>query len=285
LYFVVTTAFLLRHLPLHFLPGALGDTSPLTVPWPAYFTFTQNFFMVRLGWYGPGAMAVTWSLAVEEQFYLAIPFVIRKIRNTSLAVTLTLLVIGAAMLRLLLRHTLTHGDFACYVLMPCRMDALGLGVLSAYLVRRPEFWKELMARQNQLWWAVVILFAGVGFMTSRNYAQMSLPMTTWGYSWLALFYTCVLLGAVSSSTGTWHRVLCNPLLTRLGTLAYCSYLLHYPLIQTGRRVFHVLLPSHPSAAFLCGALSAVALTLVLAMLSWHFLEKPMLRRGHKYRYS
>lgn len=284
LYLGVTILFLLRHLPVRFLPGALGDTSPLTIPWASYLTFTQNFFMVHLGWFGPTAMVVTWSLAVEEQFYLVIPFVIRKIGNRRLVGAMVLIFIAATVLRVVLRHTLLHGDFACYVLMPCRADSLCLGVLSAYLVRRPAFWNQLIRRRKLLWGAGVILFGGIAYMTARHYDNLSAPMTTWGYPWLALFYTCCLLAAVSSAGGIWHGILRNAHLMRLGTLAYCTYLLHFPLIQGGRRVLQVLLPSHPEAAFLAGGLLAIALTLVLAMLSWRFFEQPMLRRGHKYQY-
>jgi peptidoglycan/LPS O-acetylase OafA/YrhL len=284
LYFAITFLFLLHHLPLRVLPAAFGESSPLNIPWLSYLTFTQSFFMIHLGWYGPAAMAVTWSLAVEEQFYLVTPLMIRKFREKRLVAALLFIIIGAPFLRLLLRHVLIHGDFACYVLMPCRADALCLGVLIAYMVRRPAFWNGLIVRRKLLWSITGILFVGVAFMTWRNYQQLSLPMTTWGYSWLALFYACCLLISISSFTGVWHWILCSRWLRHLGTLAYCSYLLHYPLIQAGRRVFHALLPSYPAAAWLIGGLSAVALTLVLAALSWRYFEKPMLRRGHKYQY-
>lgn len=283
LYLSVTILFLLRHL-FTALPGPLGDSSPLAIPWASYLTFTQTFFMVHLGWYGAPGMAVTWSLAVEEQFYLATPLIVRTIRRRFLPMALVVTIVGVPFLRLFLRHTLAHGDFACYVLTPCRADALCLGVLAAYLVRRPAFWAQLIQRRYLLWAATSIFFAGVVFMTGRRYDQLSLAMTTWGYSWLALFYACCLLIAVSLSSGLWHRMLCTPLLMRLGTLAYCTYLLHYPLIQTGRRISQVLLPSHPQAAYLTGGLAAVAFTLVLATFSWRYFEKPMLKRGHRYQY-
>ncbi len=280
LYLGITTLFLLHHA----LPHVFGDASPLSIPWASYPTFTQSFFMVHLGWYGPTAMAVTWSLAVEEQFYLATPFLIRKIRGTWLVAALLFTIIVVPFLRLLLRHTLPHGDFACYILMPCRADALCLGVLSAYLVRRPAFWHQLIVGRKRLWAATGILVAGVAFMTWRHYDQLSLPMTTLGYSCLALFYTCCLLIVVSSTAGVWHSVLCSKWLMHLGTLAYCTYLLHYPVIDAGHRVFAWLLPSHRNAAWLIGSFLAITVTLVLATLSWNYFEKPMLRRGHKYQY-
>ena len=284
LYFAVTGIFLLRHLTGSLLPGKLGGTSPLAIPWISYLTFTQNFFMVHLGWFGSTAMLVTWSLAIEEQFYLIIPFLIRKIPWDRLAPVLALVIAGVPFLRLLLRYSIAHGDFGCFALMPCRADALCLGVLSAYLVRRPAFWKQLISRRSLLLSANAILLAGIAFLTYKNYQILSLPMTTWGYSWIALFYTTCLLTVISSSRGIWHSLLCHPALMRLGTLAYCTYLLHYPLIQAARRGISVLFPLHPEAAYVCGALVAIAVTLVLATLSWRFFEKPMLRRGQKYQY-
>ena len=47
------------------------------LPWYSYLTFAQNVWMVKLHTLGYWQLAVTWSLAVEEQFYLTLPFVIR----------------------------------------------------------------------------------------------------------------------------------------------------------------------------------------------------------------
>jgi len=284
LYWLVTTLFLLRHLNIPWMPKVLGDSSPLNIPALAYLTFTQAFFMVRQGWYGAPGLAVTWSLAVEEQYYLIAPLLIRKVSTRKLPWVLGFTIVAAPFLRLLSRHVLAHGDYACYVLMPCRADALCLGILAAYLVRRPAFWTQLTTRRDLLLGTTAAFFLGIVFLIERNYNQFSWDMTVWGYSLLAFFYTCCLLIAVSSHQGWWHRVLCHPWLMRLGTLAYCLYLLHYPLIQTGRRVAASVFHGHPEAAYLVGAGFGVAIALALAMLSWRYFEKPMLRRGHRYQY-
>ena len=280
LYGVMTFLFLMRHLPFRLLPGHFGDVSPLTIPWWSYVTLTQNFWMAQQGWYGAVAMAVTWSLAVEEQFYLTIPLLVRMIRPGRLLHVLALVVAGAPLLRILIRYTLPHGDYACYVLMPCRADALCMGVLSAMLVRDKRAWNLLLDKRKILFGLTAVLFAGVVFMTYRGYAQFSAPMTTFGYSWLAFFYTGCLLIAVSTSDGP--RLLRNPTLIGLGTLAYCTYLFHYPMIHASRRLLELRLS--PDNARLPGGLLGVALTLMIATLSWRFFERPLLRRGHKHVY-
>ena len=280
LYGVVTGLFLLHHVPMHVLPGPFGNVSPLTIPWWAYATLTQNFWMAQQGWYGAVAMAVTWSLAVEEQFYLTIPLMIRLIRPGRLVYVLGAVVAGAPLLRILLRFVLPHGDYACYVLMPCRADALCLGVLAAMLVRNGRGWNLLLEKRRMVWGVTLGLFAMVAFMTYRGYEQFSLPMTTFGYSVLALFYTGCLLLAVSGSARP--RVLCNSQLMGLGTLAYCSYLIHLPLIQAARRLLE--LRWSPEQAWLPGGMMGIGLTLLIASLSWKYFEKPLLRRGHRHVY-
>ncbi|MGO9863113.1 MAG: acyltransferase family protein [Terriglobales bacterium] len=280
LYFIVTALFLVRHLPFRMMPGHFGDVSPLAIPWWSYVTLTQNFWMAQLGWYGAMAMAVTWSLAVEEQFYLTIPLLVRLIRPQRLLYVLLSVVAGAPVLRALIRHLLPHGDYACYILMPCRADALCLGVLSALLVRSGRGWTLLLEKRKLLYGIAAVLFAGIAFMTYQSYGQFSAPMTTFGYSVLALFYTACLLLAVSTSRG-W-RMLRNRMLMGLGGLAYCTYLIHFPLIMAGRRLVELRL-SHEEAR-LPGALLGIAVTLPIAMLSWKYFEKPLLHRGHKYVY-
>src|SRR5262249_37984358 len=115
LYFVVTGLFLLRHLPFRMQTSALGDVSALTIPWWSYVTLTQNFWMVQLGWYGPLFMSVTWSLAVEEQFYLTVPCLIRKVSIRRLPIVLGAIIAGAVLLRTWLFYRYSHGAFAGYV--------------------------------------------------------------------------------------------------------------------------------------------------------------------------
>ena len=284
LYSVICGLFLLHHLPFRLLPGDIGGVSTLQIPWLSYATFTQNFWMARLGWYGQMAMAVTWSLAVEEQFYLTAPFFIRKLRERWLPLGLLLVIIGAPLLRLAIRSAFIHGDFACYVLMPCRADALSCGVLAAYLVRQPRLWKFILENRKAVWLGTGILLLGVVFMTYRQYEQFSGPMTTWGYSWFAMFYAGCLLLVISSPNGDKRRVLCNRGLMRMGKLAYCTYLLHFPLIGVGRSLLKVVLPVSPVSAWLVGGWLGVAASLALARISWEYFEQPMLRRGQVYRY-
>jgi peptidoglycan/LPS O-acetylase OafA/YrhL len=54
------------------------------LPWYSYWTFTQNFWMARTNVSGLMILVITWSLAIEEQFYLTLPVLIRFLNKKSL---------------------------------------------------------------------------------------------------------------------------------------------------------------------------------------------------------
>jgi len=157
-------------------------------------------------------------------------------------------------------------------------------VLAALLVRNPVFWHWLQSHRAILWSATALLFLGVVYMTWHGYDALSFPMTTWGFSWLAAFYTCILLIAVSSAGGFVQRLLRNKALMQLGALAYCSYLVHVAIMNALRHPLKAHYPQYPVAAWLMGGILGILLTILIAALSYKYYEKPMLRRGHQYSY-
>jgi peptidoglycan/LPS O-acetylase OafA/YrhL len=283
LYGLITGVYVLYHVLL--VPG----TSK--IPLLSYPTFTQNFWMAYLGVFGTAGMGVTWSLAVEEQFYLTIPVLVRRLTRTRLTWALALVAISAPVLRTLMLLKFERGRFADYVLMPCRADALCLGVLSALLIRSPRAWDLLLAKRIWLRSATVGLLVVLAWLALQNYDQSATPMVTYGYSLLALFYSCCLLMALTE-TGVLHRALCSRRLMELGGIAYCVYLLHAPFIVEGRKLLPHYFPNSSQlpiphllgAEELVGGLLGITLTLAIARLSWRFVEQPLLRRGHAYRY-
>ena len=99
-----------------------------------YLTFTQNIWMAEHATFHVNYF-VTWSLAVEEQFYLALPVLMWLLPRKWLAAVLSLLVVAAPIFRLI---SLGFNPVAPHILFPCRMDAL-CGVLCAYAMRQEKF--------------------------------------------------------------------------------------------------------------------------------------------------
>jgi len=285
LYFVTLAIFLFQHLPWMSALMRPGRFQPLEIPGWAYATFTQNFWMAALGTLGLSSASVTWSLAIEEQFYLTIPWIIRKVRLRYLAAVLSAVLVAAPVVRVVLRLILGgHAGIACYVLTPARADGLSLGVLCALLLRRERVWDWAVGNLRGLRIATVVLLFGVVFMTWKQYDAFSDAMTGGGYSWLAFFYAAFLLLAVVDTGGLLEKILRNRGLMGLGTLAYCLYLIHVSVMQSVRHPLMAHFAGSPRLAWVLGGILGAGLSVVLAGLSWKYFERPLLRRGHRYQY-
>jgi peptidoglycan/LPS O-acetylase OafA/YrhL len=108
---------------------------------------------------------------------------------------------------------------------------------------------------------------------------------TAGYTTLAAFYSGLLLLVISQKAGWIAGVMRWGVLRALGTISYCVYVIH----ETFDYVAHALIfQSAPQIYNLRGvsiSLLALALTLVVASLSWRHLEKPLLQRGQTHVYG
>jgi peptidoglycan/LPS O-acetylase OafA/YrhL len=285
LYAAIVAVFSIRYVPSNWMPHGLGTFSQVPASLElAYLTFTQNIWMALHGTFGVGTITPTWSLAVEEQFYLTAPLLVRKIGRSQLVYVLVAVVTGAPLLRMLILWNFKYGHFANYVLMPTRADALSLGILAVLMVRSPTSLNWLVTNRSILYATASVLFIGLVWLIYQGYQLDSGPMVTFGYSILALFYACFLLIAVTHVDGRIHRWLCTKWLMRLGVVAYFMYLVHTQLIEVFRRTLGLWFSPTDVATQFWGGVIGILVTLALANLSWNYFEKPLLRRGHVYRY-
>lgn len=294
LYFVVLTLcwitqLLVRH---GWTPFDHVDVFPGTVPWWSFFTFTQNLAVAITGGTSRGGLGVTWSLAIEEQFYLTLPFLLRRIAPRNLIYLLAAIIGGVPILRAFVIQHWSRGAEVAYVLTPTRGDALALGVLCAVLVRNETAWRYLLAYRAWIYATLASLGLCIAFMTWREFPFFNRAFYGMEFSILAFLYTALLLVAVTGNyqgngqkDGKFVRaVLCNPQLMKLGTVAYGTYLLHFIMIDLARFLLTYDRPNSPAIAFIGADVLGIAGAVALATASWRYFEKPLVRRGHAYDY-
>jgi peptidoglycan/LPS O-acetylase OafA/YrhL len=241
--------------------------------------------MAATGLFGGGPLAVTWSLAVEEQFYLTLPLLVRKLSRRRLGYVAVGIVAGAALLRAIVIYLYpVKGLLACYVLMPCRADALGLGVVSALLVRNPEGWNFITSHRRLLYACFGVFLSAVVYTSIKLDAGTTSTVYGLIYSLLAMFYTSALLLAVSGEDTFVRIFLCNRPIMALGSIAYGTYMLNLFCLN----LLHLALLSSNvtlnTANTLGTTVASLLVTIGLAALSWRFFEKPLVRRGHAFTY-
>jgi peptidoglycan/LPS O-acetylase OafA/YrhL len=272
----------LRHLAHPGLGSLAAGSSP---PWYMYWTFTQNFWMAAASSLGTNSLGMTWSLAVEEQFYLTLPLVIFFVGGIQLRKIVLVGIVVAPVLRIALHFISPQNWGAAFVLMPCRADSLLLGVLAAMLLR-DAIWSEKIQNDRRFFnVAIPVLLLGILFLNQKASRQDYPLMATVGYSWVGFFYAIVLVYVVTRPASRLARVLRVSWLRWLGSIAYGTYLFHIGMLILAFRLFSPGPPRITGFHSLFVILIALVLTLVVARLSWNYFEKPLVKIGHRTNYD
>jgi peptidoglycan/LPS O-acetylase OafA/YrhL len=189
----------------------------------AELTFTQNYF--------PAIWGQTWSLGVEEHFYILLPILLwlmyRRPRNTDAPFrSLPLLFMSIATLEILLRIATANALIGTPgregYLMPThlRIDGLLFGVLLSYYRHfQPEKFRELARGSTTL--AVVGFAAFLLIVAPRDTAVMH----TVGFSCLYFGFGFLLARVIDYEPGRYASFIVNPL-ARIGYYSYSNYLWH-----------------------------------------------------------
>jgi peptidoglycan/LPS O-acetylase OafA/YrhL len=253
------------------------------IPIWSYATFLQNF---TISWYAlnPAYMGASWSLAVEEQFYLLFPLVVYFTPPRKLVFVLVAALLTAPLLRIVLYHWFSKDHFlAFYMLMPCRMDALSIGVLCAMAYRSAYF--SRLFKENIGWLRPVVATSFVFLVYGIDPIFSSKLMIFGGYTVLALLYGFLLLDSILGPEGLLKRLTNLSWLRSLGKIAFSVYLFHLAVV--GFAFFFVLgiEPGLSSLIEVFVAILAVLITLVLGWISWVFFERYFIAMGQIFRYQ
>ena len=268
-YYVVFGSLLLA-IPLASMIPAMQvwlvrDLMPL---W-SYATFTQNFFMALDATTNGGGrwIAMTWSVAVEEHFYLVFPFIVRFVSRATVRDLAIVSILGAAVLRVAAKNA----GIWYYPLLPCRLDCMAVGVLLAYAIREPGVWDWIRAHRGHVYLGMVLTLIGFAFFHDHML----------GYTWIALLFGCVLMLIVVHPETALAGVCRWPSLQKVGLISYGVYMYHQAVNGMLHALFFQAEPAVRDAGTLAVTLLAFPVTFALSAASYHFMEKHFLRLGYK----
>lgn len=247
--------------------SALGNTSTKTAI--AAFFGMSNFALIWFndGYFSPtvefNAFTHTWSLAVEEQFYLVFPLLLWL----SLTASQKAIKNGIALLSfasLLYAAYITPANFNhAYYLLPSRFWELGAGSILASLhyKGRLPITSSLVADSTV---AIGITLVLLSFQFSDKHA--------FPFPWACLPVVGSLLSICGVASGhSWisRHLLENSAAVYIGEISYSLYLWHWPVLVLLRWTTGVETWAHLAAA--------AVITAIASTLSYHWLEDPIRR--------
>ena len=222
-----------------------------------------------------------WSLAIEEQFYLVWPFLMRS-RNPQQCLRLCLYVAAISIVLRCILELFDAQSEVYYYLTFCRMDALALGGAAAAALRIESWRARLIAIHNQLLVFALAIFI-VGLVLTRGYSLQTILGQTVGYTLLATTFSLMIMAAAGGDAVQargWCAALRFSPLRIIGRYSYGMYVFHKPVHDFLGKPALVILgwdnarSACDSAAYV---LLASAVVFVLAFFSYHLFEKHFLR--------
>lgn len=230
----------------------------------------SNFYFWRHTDYFDGLIAMkplmhTWSLAIEEQFYLGYPLLLMAVRRFPRWWKFTGMLIVTIASLALSQWGVDRYPVATYYLMPTRAWELLLGGMICFApapTRCKDGFLEMLS-----WLAIITIFA-VGWFYSPNTPCPGIAALVPCGAAAALIY------ANSLRLTSVGRVLAWRPVVFIGLLSYSLYLWHWPILAL-LRYWHG--PDLSAVACIIALLASS----VVAYISWRFVETPFRLRGRQ----
>jgi peptidoglycan/LPS O-acetylase OafA/YrhL len=287
----------LRIFPLYFvsLAGLIG--AALLLKWPLgdlpyYCFYFQNHLLAATRFQPnfPTGFNHTWTLAVEEQFYLVWPLLVRGLSIPVLRLMCFGLILVAPVARALLVHT-THNPFMALNLLVCNVDSLAIGAIMGIALHEPGM-TSIANDPVSKRWCVALCAATLSLAMTivLHYGRRSywspvdwLGTVNWNmiFPTVLSFWFATVIFYVVNWDSLIRRVLDLSSLRYIGRISYGIYVFHGLVLTYAVFAIRVLNPRWPESKIVMAVCNLV-LPVLLAVVSWHVLERPFLRQKQRF---
>jgi peptidoglycan/LPS O-acetylase OafA/YrhL len=250
------------------------------IPTWSYFAMLQNVFMGSLKNMGNSAMSVSWSIGIEEQFYLVIPFLIYFINKRILPYLLVIFIIAANYFRYYYSEPNISFNIPAYLLLPCRMDAISIGVLIAWLNQVYGI-EKFVKNYYKIILLSMFLVAAICASLFFLYQDIGIVRNTL----FALFFGGLIIIALGKTESLYVKFLSINILTWIGKISYALYLFHYLILGVTKKIVGSYFNFDSSITLFFTSVFAFGFSILFSWLVYKFLETPTVALGKKFNYK
>lgn len=267
----------LRIWPLYYLVLGLGffvlphigffqiSTSALIDPCNFLQLFLFFFFFANIGFSMYGNLAYidqTWSVAIEEQFYLLWPIILKYVRN--ILPVLLLIIFAFAGARAFVGSMYLQGELyrkAYSFLYYLRIDNMAVGAVFGWLLfnKKEEILSLLCNKITQI----------INLLLLLSLCMQGIVIPYIHHLAYAIMFGIVIISAANSSAIVTIK---SRMLDYFGKISYGIYMFHNIVIVATLKLCAMFLPTASIGFFVASHLVSIGLTLLLAHLSYWYLE-------------
>ncbi len=226
--------------------------------------FSSNFLFYKQSGYFDTAAELkpfihTWSLAIEEQFYLFFPFMLLLLKRSNKKVMIGIVLIILLSSLGYAQYLVKINASAAFFLLPSRLWELLIGALIAfYFLNRKKLLSQKINKSISLLGLFLIIYAILNFDKGTPFPSLLTLVPTLGAGFV------ILCANEETFTG---RLLANKFLVFIGLISYSAYLWHQPIFAFSR---HIYLGNPPFFTIVL----LILLCFFIAFLTWKYVESP-----------
>jgi peptidoglycan/LPS O-acetylase OafA/YrhL len=245
------------------------------IPVWAYLLMVHNILIARLQNFGNTSLSITWSIGVEEQFYIIFPFFIYLLKVKWLPWLLGLTIIAAPFIRMQYNNWIP-----AYVLLHCRMDSIAFGALIAYV---NHFYSlSAFVKKYILFVGIILIF---DCLICVYLLQRFGDLGAFRNTLFAIIFSGMVVLALVYKNSVYGAFLRYSKLVWIGTISYSLYLFHDITLGICKVIFGSV-GGNALESFKGSVVSVAALSISIGFswLVYKKLETPFVVFGKRFKY-
>ncbi len=243
-----------------------------------YLTFLNNFDFIKQGLPDASILGVLWSVAIEEQFYLLWPLILFIFPVKQYWIPFSIIIISSITFRGVTNSDLLneHHTLSC-------IGDMAIGAFGAWLIKKDNIREKFKNLKVYYIWIIYLLFAIV-FLYRKELFFNTYFLRVIERPIIAVIIISIILEQ-NFSLNSFYKMKSFKTISKLGIITYGLYCLHFigilitltlmNKLGINNKLWHIVILE---------TILSLAITILIAKLSYKYLETPFLKLKNKFAY-